>query len=696
MLRVQIFFWILLLLLVPAGTSAPLFRGLFAFESSWEFFWFSVAMFVFAGALMVTANVTLYYANERLFAIDLPEPCPPKRIQLIAVFFICLVPAVFGIWKSAAYSLEQGDATKVQFNTAVTYSLLGFLFAAALIVIAKMLQLFFSDPASEGPFYFLLPLTEPPRGSLKRVLASRPWPVVASRLFRRFREIFARVGQGYLCKPNLSSYPPPVALRGHAFSGGLAAVCAALYIASGFAHRTTLSNSVPPAAPAFPAIVHVLLAMLLALFLLSGLSFFLDRYRVPIIVPLMIVSLLSDLAKSTDHVFHSLPAQTVQLLTPRQLLENRKPKNRLVVVAAAGGGIQAAAWTARVMTGLDEQTHDRFHDRLTSVSSVSGGSAGLLQYLRSYPGMGLPAANRDEIWESAEHDSLEPVAWALVHPDVWRAIFPIIVPSDIDRGWALERNFAKSSGTDSQTLASLANRLRDREDLPALLINTTSVERGAPMVFSTTSFPPGAAGVDSYWDLFRGKDVALSTAVRLSASFPFVSPAARSDSGDLNLHFVDAGYYDNYGIASLLVWLHQAVEDQNFDPSFGVLFLTINSFPSDILSNGNSEPWVYQAIAPLYGLYNVREYSQIKRDEYEQLLQAIDSWFNDHVYTVDYRYSPTDSACKGSPPLSWHLTFREKSCIQTAWDDLAHDSCVTTFLDEAKNHDEIKAACKAR
>ena len=52
-------------------------------------------------------------------------------------------------------------------------------------------------------------------------------------------------------------------------------------------------------------------------------------------------------------------------------------------------------------------------------------------------------------------------------------------------------------------------------------------------------------------------DIAIATAARLSAAFPFVSPAARPKprstrlqpfpQGAENLHLVDGGYFDNSG-----------------------------------------------------------------------------------------------------------------------------------------------------
>jgi len=43
-----------------------------------------------------------------------------------------------------------------------------------------------------------------------------------------------------------------------------------------------------------------------------------------------------------------------------------KPGSAVVIVAASGGGIKAAAWTARVLTGLEESNPHRFGDSVRS------------------------------------------------------------------------------------------------------------------------------------------------------------------------------------------------------------------------------------------------------------------------------------------------------------------------------------------
>ena len=80
-------------------------------------------------------------------------------------------------------------------------------------------------------------------------------------------------------------------------------------------------------------------------------------------------------------------------------------------------------------------------------------------------------------------------------------------------------------------------------------------------------------GRQELFDLFKA-DIRIATAARLSASFPYVSPAARptSDSDSAltdgepgrytRTHVVDGGYFDNSGLCALTEWLQEGLTER--------------------------------------------------------------------------------------------------------------------------------------
>ena len=93
---------------------------------------------------------------------------------------------------------------------------------------------------------------------------------------------------------------------------------------------------------------------------LSGLSFFLDALRIPLFVPILFWLSIAALHRKADHFYRigqKVSEQKDVYVTPSdpgsilgRAMEN---DDRIILVAAGGGGIQASAWTARVLTGLE-------------------------------------------------------------------------------------------------------------------------------------------------------------------------------------------------------------------------------------------------------------------------------------------------------------------------------------------------------
>jgi hypothetical protein len=104
-------------------------------------------------------------------------------------------------------------------------------------------------------------------------------------------------------------------------------------------------------------------------------------------------------------------------------------------------------------------------------------------------------------------------------------------------------------------LAIFKNKVNTK--LPILCVNTTRMQDGAPSVISTIQIDPLTFNnrIDVLARLNHGRDMKLSTAVVLGASFPYVSPAGRIDGlkflnagpTEFPFYFVDGGYVDNSG-----------------------------------------------------------------------------------------------------------------------------------------------------
>jgi hypothetical protein len=316
---------------------------------------------------------------------------------------------------------------------------------------------------------------------------------------------------------------------------------------------------------AFPTLASVLVLLGFLLWFLAGAAFFFDRYRLPVLTaflafiflpkvlfaPLsqsLIEHNLSRLAEifDSDHYFsvvhQKVPIDLSQVRTPYEtlMLRVKDPDDPYIVVTAAGGGIQAAEWTAQVLASLEKQfasdprLHDyTFHDHILLASGVSGGSSGLLPFLLEYtahqdhslaPAPIFPANNAalyDRITRAPGCSSLEAVGWGLSYHDFYRLMLPVALPRSLDdddapdRSWALASAFNRNlhdrhCGTErskptepgqpdfttlplvldgeSFTLLRAARQLA-ANGMPAFVFNTTAAETGGRFLLSNYYVP---------------------------------------------------------------------------------------------------------------------------------------------------------------------------------------------------------------
>jgi hypothetical protein len=447
----------------------------------------------------------------------------------------------------------------------------------------------------------------------------------------------------------------------------------------------------------------VLMGVLLGFLIAAALSFFVDRYRISVVVSLLLLTTIcAYFGGTTENYFYSEPAAYAQrnrALTPAEVLRNRG-NSPIIVVSAAGGGIQATAWTAQVLAGLraDEQTGSKFAQEVTVLSGVSGGSVGVMFFLGTYKEVWGHETLPSQIVDNAMGSSLMDVAAGALYSDLHHFFLPFPTWSswskDRDRGWALERSFAERAGrSPGPRLLDLAPAVK--AGFPVVIFNSTLSEQGLPVVFSNSKFPsPDASpetrrNITSFEnDLFL--DTRIETAARMSATFPFVSPAARPTQLRSRDAYLDGGYFDNSGLYSLMAWLEEAqeqsktpksepddtrlLEDKTTPLNPGVndlrrvLLIQISAFPEPPSSSPSAAdmPWYKQFWLPLETVMKVRETGQGVRVSYEVPIQ-LKSLASFDIERAEFRYKPSPRCSLEDPPLSWHLSEFEKGCIQEGW-----------------------------
>jgi hypothetical protein len=495
------------------------------------------------------------------------------------------------------------------------------------------------------------------------------------------------LGPGYGTAPG-SGHPASLH-SGHRFAGIVMSLFLFAYWLSGLGTFGELKSLQQWGSGGAPNLVlnYLLLFLIFWNCLLAGLTFFVDHFRIPALAALAIALVVIASFGSSDNVFSILERTKAPttLLRPEEAFQ-RAPE-AVIVVAAAGGGIQSAAWTSRVLCGLRAELPDgAFQKSVLAISGVSGGSVGTMFYLRCLEG----PENDVGPAKWSQDSSLAAVAWGLTHPDLRRVFFPGPATrwSLADRGWALERSLLKSAHFERTE-----RRLSEvHSDWPVLLLNSTDAKTGDPIVFTNSDFPntrtQGSSSnhyVRNFHQLYAGEDVFLETAARMSAAFPYVSPEARPNGPVNGVHLGDGGYFDNSGVFTLSEWLKEASRHPSLKPMSGasplvgkkrILVLQLEAFPdSNTADIETAKKWYYQLTSPIQTMLTVRSEGQLVRDKTagEDLQKLLNGKGYETMWLL-VRYTPSavkfpggTVSCSANPPLSWHLTPVEKRCIDQAW-----------------------------
>jgi len=226
-------------------------------------------------------------------------------------------------------------------------------------------------------------------------------------------------------------------------------------------------------------------------------------------------------------------------------------------VLADGGASRSGYWAASVMAKLNEETNGKFSEHIFCLSGASGGSVGNAAYFNLLRAKQITDTIKHEVIDVQDYletDFLTYTIARMLGPDVFR--YSLVLPFFSDRAAALAKVLEKGSGDKSLLYDSLSTCFSEiitqtgkPYSLPILCINTTRMQDGRPAVISNIDISDSRYNQRlDFLDLLGEKrDIKMSTAVVLGASFPYLSPAGRVDADNKQHYFVDGGYFDNSG-----------------------------------------------------------------------------------------------------------------------------------------------------
>ena len=305
----------------------------------------------------------------------------------------------------------------------------------------------------------------------------------------------------------------------------------------------------------------------------------------------------------------------------------------VVIVAADGGGIRAAYWTAAILARLEDRSPESavpFSRHVFAISGISGGSLGaatfaaILAHRVAFPAL----ETRTYVQEANDvlgRDFLSPTLANALFPDLLQRFLPIPVFDDraiaLEQSW--EQAWADAHPSDAERFADRFDRLWsiDPHRVPLLFLNGTIVESGDRSIMDPFANP--AIISKSFSSAVRlaqvlGTQIPVSTAVLTSARFTYVSPAGLigpTAQSKVRQRVVDGGYFDNSGgITARQIAAATAAAASGAPRTMRLVVLHIgNAPPNEGRSGSNSlgllpggRVWLGETMSPVRALLDVR------------------------------------------------------------------------------------------
>jgi hypothetical protein len=411
--------------------------------------------------------------------------------------------------------------------------------------------------------------------------------------------------------------------------------------------------------------------------------------------------------------------------------QQRKPK--LVIVTVSGGGIRASVWASVVLRKLEATLGADFPYHIRLVTGASGGMvAGSYYVLSLMPPTAdvltggtadfetLHGTTLDAFVDAMALDQLDAVAGRMLFTDLPGTLSPFARRGD--RGRTLEETWIRWTGGEASPLRRPLESFAADERMgwrPSLVYTPMMVEDGRRLLISNLDMAfatrnvgglliepssrkierPAIQGGDfdlsiheedevfslsavEFFRLFpRAHDFRVTTAIRMSASFPWVSPAVNLPTLPPR-RVVDAAYYDNYGVNLSALWLSKMSSWLQENTS-GVLVVQIRDKVSqgarteidfDRLSGSESlldrllwnagsrvlRPGLQAISTPLIGVSNARDWTMAFRNDEQVDLQDL---LFDELRGRDF-FRTVVFECPVDVSLSWKLTEREKAILE--------------------------------
>ncbi|GAA3509634.1 hypothetical protein GCM10022393_22890 [Aquimarina addita] len=327
------------------------------------------------------------------------------------------------------------------------------------------------------------------------------------------------------------------------------------------------------------------------------------------------------------------------------IINNKGVAFPVILVSAEGGGSRAGLWSFLVHSYLYEKSNGAyFKENLLSITGASGGGVGNGMFFAEAQNANVEnRISKFTMPQNSEFPDLQYKASVIYKENYLSVALLSLLGRDLfkeitgffdfkNRGQLLEEQwsdahrkyFSNIKGERmlhkeflSHYRSATDKKLENQWLPPLLLVNTTHTQTGNYNMISPVSYANvrPLVGMNDFLDTLQvnhpGSSISLATAIRINASFPFITPVGEvstiKDAVKIKTdQYADAGYYDNVG-GRVSIGIEEAFK-KVLNDSFPSLKEKIEIKHLIIANEDNRKitKTATQLLAPLTTLRNVR------------------------------------------------------------------------------------------
>ncbi|GGF30159.1 patatin-like phospholipase family protein [Echinicola rosea] len=387
-----------------------------------------------------------------------------------------------------------------------------------------------------------------------------------------------------------------------------------------------------------------------------------------------------------------------------EILENwrakfpKGEKPKMLLIACSGGGQRAALWTLHVLQQMHLRSEGRFMPHTQLITGASGGAVGAAffreLYLRCQDDPSIHLADQKYLRQISS-DNLNPIIFTLMVNDLLIRNQYVKYNGRYylqDRGYAFENQLNINTGKVLDKPLHAYAEPEYRSKIPMMPVAPLIVNDGRKLYISPhhvsymcVSEDPNLAideksqAIDflRFYDQQGGNDLRFISALRMGATFPFITPNIQLPS-DPQMEIMDSGLSDNFGVKDALRFI-SVFEDWMEANTSGVVLVTIRDSEKNLEIENKTPPTILQKlITPLKNIYI--NWDNVQTINNETMFNYMKSNVGFELDRIEFEYSTKDFLERHGPTnasgeidnkeldvqrasLNWRLTAREKRDI---------------------------------